>query len=134
VGNILLEKVHGENVDSNNIKSYKDKFKEQISDDLNLPNALSVLWEVIKDDKLNNSEKLNLIESFDSVLSLDLTSMEIRNHKNSDELWINKLIEERNAARKAKDWVRSDEIRNTLFSKGIELLDTKQGTNWKYRI
>ena len=52
---------------------------------------------------------------------------------NLSEEEILKLIEERNAARKAKDWKRADEIRNDLLSKGIVLEDTPSGTHWKLK-
>ena len=50
---------------------------------------------------------------------------------NTDEEEINKLIEERNAAKKEKNYKKADEIRNRLLSMGIEIMDTPQGVKWK---
>jgi cysteinyl-tRNA synthetase len=133
VGNIIKNKFLEETMDMQKIQNYKGKFIAQISDDLNLPNAFSVLSEVIKEETLNNSEKIYLIQDFDRVLSLDLTTVGIKSVENDDEAWIEELIEERNAARIAKDWSRADEIRVSLLQKGIELIDTKEKTTWKYK-
>lgn len=118
-------------VDKDNIEDislYIDKFKEFLSDDLNTANALSLVYEVLKSN-LNDSSKLEFIRIADQVLSLDL----INNNKElEDEEYILKLIDERNKAKKNKDYELADSIRSDLLDKGIELIDTKEGT--KYRI
>ena len=60
------------NIDKNKVKKYKIDFEDCLRDDLNTANAITVLYEMLKADDLNNNEKLNLIEDFDRVLSLDL--------------------------------------------------------------
>ncbi|MDP4089112.1 MAG: cysteine--tRNA ligase [Bacillota bacterium] len=132
VRNIAESRNENETIDTVELKAYKDKFINQISDDLNLPNAFSVLSEVIRDGKLNNSEKLYLIEDFDRVMSLELsTETEIKS--SIDSHWIEQLVEERNQARKEKNWARADEIRNLLLEQDIEIVDSKEGSTWRYR-
>lgn len=122
-----------ERLDESKINLYKSEFAEQISDDLNMPNALTVLSKVIKDNQLTNREKYTLIVDFDKVLSLELTKKSRENDMKVDEDLINKLIKERNEARKNRNWIRADEIRDELQAMDIELIDSKLGTEWKIK-
>ncbi len=132
IKNIVEGKTNEEVVDKSKIKEYQDKFATQIGNDLNIANAFTVLAEVIKDNILNNTEKVYLIEDFDKVFSLNLTiDEEITNSDNVDEGYIQMLILERNKARNEKNWVRADEIRNILLESNIELVDSRDGTIWK---
>lgn len=122
------------NIDAEKIKAYDDKFIKEISDDLNMPNALTILSEVIKAKDLNNTEKFELIKKFDKVLSLDLEKAELpKVEVNVDEELVNRLIVERNEARASKNWARADEIRKELSDMNVELLDSKEGTTWKVK-
>ena len=114
------------------INIYKEKFSSFISDDLNIANAFTVLFDVLKDNELNNSEKAILIEDFDKVFSLNLMTIE-KEVTNVNEELINNLIIERAQARESKNWTRADEIRNEFIAMNIELLDTKEGTTWKVK-
>jgi len=114
------------------IVSYKEKFSSFISDDLNIANAFTVIFDVLKDSDLNNKEKSILIEDFDKIFSLNLMTIE-KETTDVDEELINNLIVERNAARKSKNWARADEIRDEFIAMNIELLDSKEGTNWKVK-
>lgn len=132
VKNIVEGKRTDEIVDNGKVKEYQDRFAAQISDDLNIANAFTVLFDVLKDDSLNNTEKLYLIEDFDNVFSLDLTQTEgINNSSDIDKKSIRKLILERDTARSEKNWARADEIRNILLDSNIELVDSKEGTTWR---
>ncbi|MBU3099145.1 MULTISPECIES: cysteine--tRNA ligase [Clostridium] len=111
---------------------YKEKFSLFISDDLNIANAFTVLFDVLKDIELNNKEKSILIEDFDKVFSLNLMIIE-KETTDIDEELINNLIVERNAARASKNWARADEIRDEFIAMNIELLDSKEGTTWKVK-
>ncbi len=115
------------------VNDYRTKFSKEINDDLNIANAITVLWEVIKDNKLTNREKLFIIEDFDKVLSLDLLKEDKSKKDNENIDLIEKLIAERSEARNNKQWTKADEIRNKLNEMNIELLDTKEGTTWKKR-
>lgn len=131
---ILKELDENQTVNDEKINSYKQKFLEQICDDLNIPNALTVLQDVIKDETLNNMEKVVLIEDFDKVFSMDLLVVETEGTTPEvDEELINKLIAERNEARASKDWAKADEIRNKLLEMNIEILDTREGTSFKVK-
>lgn len=122
-----------ERLDVNKINTYKNKFIEQIRDDLNMPNAFTVLSDVIKDNELTNKEKHTLIMDFDKVLSLELTKAFEEDDIKVDEELVNKLLEERNEARKDKNWARADEIRDELQTMNVEIIDSKDGTNWKIK-
>jgi len=134
IKNIVEGKMKEETIDKSKVKEYQDRFAAQISDDLNIANAFTVLSEVIKDNTLNNAEKIYLIEDFDKVFSLNLTlAEEINNSDNVDEEYVQMLILERNKARMEKNWARADEIRSTLLENNIELIDSKDGTTWEIK-
>jgi len=132
IGTILTNIDETNNINKELISGYQEKFKTQISDDLNIANAFTVLNEVIKDGELNNKEKAFLIEDFDKVFSLNLMTIE-KEVIEVDEKLINHLIEERNIARKEKNYKRSDEIRAQLLDMNIEVLDSKEGTSWRVK-
>ena len=114
-------------------KQYKNKFQSCLEDDLNTANAISVLYEVLKDD-LTDYTKLQLIMDFDTVLSLNLYSEE--NNITIDEFLlehINEMIEERNEAKKNKDYAKADFIRNSLLDEGVILKDTREGTTFEIK-
>jgi len=132
IGTILTNIDETNNMNKELISGYQEKFKTQISDDLNIANAFTVLNEVIKDGELNNKEKAFLIEDFDKVFSLNLMTIE-KEAIEVDEKLINHLIEERNIARKEKNYKRSDKIRAQLLEMNIEVLDSKEGTSWRVK-
>ena len=109
---------------------YQNKFKEALGDDLNTAEALTILFDVLKLDT-NNKTKLYLIEDFDKVLSLDLLKEEEIDSETLD--YINKKIEERNEAKKNKDYALADSIREELQSKGIYIKDTREGTTFEIK-
>ena len=112
-------------IDQAKFEQYNDCFKEALSDNLNTSNALTVLYNVLKDD-INNNTKLALIESFDKVLSLDL----LKEDKVDNDLdnYVKEMIEKRKSAKMNKDFALADSIREELLSKGIALKDTREGT------
>ena len=114
-----------EEVEESIIQEYKTKFQEAINDDLNIPVAMSVIWDVVKNP--NKSKKLaKLLLNFDEVLGVDI-------QKESEEKTlelpeeIKELIEKRKEARLNKDWASSDLIRDELKEKGYVVKDTKEG-------
>ena len=129
----ILTSIDGKDeISGEKVSIYKEKFSFCISDDLNIANALTVLFDVLKDDELNNKEKGILIEDFDKIFSLDL--MKVQNEDTDvDVELIKRLIIERAEARTSKNWARADEIRNEFIDMNIELLDTKEGTTWKVK-
>lgn len=131
IRHVWENRTKGEQIDESKIKNFKDKFIAKISDDLNIPNAFSVLSEVLRNGELNNSEKYYLVQDFDKVLSLELDEDKKFSSGDSNAQWIQKLIDERNKARKDKNWTRADEIRNLLLEENIELVDSREGTTWR---
>ena len=107
---------------------YVHKFKEQLENDLNTANAITLLYDVLKDSELNDKTKLELIKSFDTVLSLDLIQEKVQREDHDE---IMKKIEERNKAKKNKDFELADKIRNELLEQGIILVDSREGTTYK---
>ena len=116
-------------LDNNKFEEYNNKFKEEISNDVNTANALTVLYDLLKDDKVNNTTKLELISNFDKVFSVDL----IKTNEVDEKLlkYINEKIEERNTAKQNKDYAKADAVRNELLEKGIQLKDTREGTTFE---
>ena len=107
------------------IEGYKEEFTESINDDLNMPKALAVLWAVAKDKELNDHEKYSLIIDFDEVFGLDLKNAKEIAYEIPSE--ITDLINQRQEAKKAKDFAKADEIRNKITSLGYAVDDTSTG-------
>ena len=121
-------KVEGE-LQKDLFDKYNNLFIEYMSDDLNTANALTVLYDVIKDDELTGKTKIELINKFDEIFSLDLTKKD--NIDTDLEEFVNSKIAERNEAKKNKDFAKADSIRDELLEKGIKLLDTREGTKFE---
>jgi cysteinyl-tRNA synthetase len=120
----------GENTEVFN--KFKNDFEQCLKDDLNTANAITVLYEMLKADNLNNNEKLSLVEDFDKVLSLSLLKEEEKDDVHEDlAAYIEEMIQKRKEAKKSKDFRLADQIRAELLEKGIMLEDTRQGVNWK---
>lgn len=116
-------------------QSYIAKFDERMDDDCNTADALSVVFELVRFANTNITEDstkaaakavLDVLTELTDVLGLILFPK--KETLDSD---IEALIEERQAARKAKNFKRADEIRDQLLKEGIQLLDTREGVKWK---
>ena len=110
------------------VSVYQEKFKGYLNNDLNTASCLTLLYDVLKDNELTDFSKLYLIEDFDKVLSLSLIEEETNEEVDEE---IMKKIEERNEAKKNKDFALADKIRDELLEKGIKLLDTREGTKYE---
>ena len=114
----------------NSIKDeYKEQFLKAINDDLNMPLAMSIVWEVARND-CKSKELADLMLEFDKVLGLDLINSENYIKGQSDiEIpnEIKELLEKRKVAREEKNWALSDEIRDKIKNKGYIVKDTKEG-------
>ena len=110
------------------ISKYKSLFTNELENNLNTANALTVLYDVIKSD-INNNTKLYLIRDFDKVLGLNL----IMEEEIDKELltYINDSINRRNEHKKNKEYELADKIRKELEEKGIILKDTREGTTFE---
>ena len=122
--NLVLEHKDAPNKTKEEVlESYEDQFVAAISDDLNIPLALGVLWKMLKSEEKSNDIFL-LAKKFDSVFSLDL-GKETKADEIPEEIL--NLANQRKIARENKDYAKSDEIRNLISSKGYTILDTKEG-------
>ena len=115
------------NVDLEGSKKYMEQFKTALENDLNTSAAITTLYDTLKSE-LNDSTKIYLVSEFDKVLGLNLLVKE--NNKIDTELqtYILEKIEERNNAKKNKDYALADQIRDELKDKGIIIKDTREGT------
>jgi len=104
-------------------QDYLIRFNERIQDDLNIPQALAILHEVIKAN-IESDEKLATIFEIDKVFGLGLASVEDTTYFEFPEE-ISKLIQERAVARNEKNWQLSDSIRDTLEEYGYRILDVQ---------
>lgn len=116
------------------LKNIEKKFDSAMDNDFEIAEALAAIFELVKEinalldaNKLNSADvkaTVELMAKFDSVLAVLAV-------KDGVDAEVEKLIAERNSARKNKDFKRADEIRQNLLKKGIELEDSKDGTIWK---
>ncbi len=113
------------NVNEEDYLVWDKKFMDSLEDDLNTANALTVLHDLLKSD-VNEGTKYKLVNKFDSILSLDLLKKDIKKIDNEEEIL--KKINERNEAKKNKNYELADAIRQELLDKGIVLKDTREGT------
>ena len=119
-------------IDKDVYETYINKFKEAIENDLNTSLMLTCLYDVLKEDT-NDFTKLEIIKSFDSVLSLDLLKNEEKEINEDLKQYIETKISERNIAKKNKDYETADNIRRELESKNIIIKDTREGTIYEVR-
>ena len=122
--------VDGSELDQEQIEVYRNKFKDSLADDLNTANAVTVLYDVLKSD-MNDASKLVLLREFDSVLSLDLFVSKKEEIDSELEAYVLSRIDERNEAKKNKDFAKADAIRDELLEKNIRIKDTREGTTFE---
>jgi cysteinyl-tRNA synthetase len=115
----------GEDAGSVEAKELDRRFRDAVTDDLDMPTALKVLNETVSAD-LPDPEKYALLAGWDAVLGLDLDRLAQEGFVVPPE--VQALIDERDEARRQKNFGRSDEIRNRLTAMGWEVMDTSSGT------
>ena len=104
-------------------QEYKNKFTEYINDDLNTPRALSLLWDVTKDENMSDGDKKATILDFDKVLGLGFEFIQ----KEKVPTEVIELLKQREKARKEKDFKMSDELRAKINALGFEVKDVPEG-------
>lgn len=101
------------------------RFHQAINDDLDMPTALTIMWELVNSD-ISFDAKRATMNMFDTVLGLELADYTFAELTAEEE----QLIELRQQARQNKDWALADQLRDELLDKGVEVKDTPQGTEW----
>ena len=112
---------------SQEARRVRDAFHTAINDDLDLPTALSITREVARNNRISSAERVRLLLDFDRVLGLRLDTVKPKARRAlSDEAL--ELVRQRDEARVARDWKRSDRLRDRLKELGFEVRDTPKGT------
>ncbi|MBR1629302.1 MAG: cysteine--tRNA ligase, partial [Lachnospiraceae bacterium] len=112
---------------------FTQKFEQAMEDDFNTADAIAAVFELVRfiNSHLENASAIFAKSLYERLFShCDVLGILIDAEKEILDEEIEALIEERNAARKAKDFARADAIRDTLLSKGIALKDTREGVQW----
>ncbi len=104
------------------LKSFKEKFLSAVNDDLNIPQAVALIWELLKSKEPDKDKKATLLD-FDQVLGLNLKAVK----KERIPAEIKKIAEERQMVREQKDFNKADLLRQLSASKGYQIEDTKDG-------
>lgn len=110
------------------LPEYVARFDECVNDDLNMPRALAVIWEMVKSDAADADKKATLL-SFDDILGLDIAAWQPTIDEIPAEILA--LAEARQTARANKEWQKSDEIRDEVLAAGYEIEDTREGPKVK---
>lgn len=108
-------------------ETYRTKFNTYINDDLDTPKALALIWELVKDKNISEQSKKATLLDFDKVLGLGFDS--VRQEEVPEDILA--LVEEREKARKEKNWKKSDKLRDEIYRRGFEVLDTGKGSKVK---
>jgi len=107
-------------------QGFDERFRAAIASDLDMPAAVVVVNDLVRSPDVPGSEKYALLASWDDVLGLDIEREATIAWQPTDEM--RALIAERDAARAAKDFAASDELRDRLTAMGLEVMDTAEGT------
>ena len=120
------DEANGTPVQSEKVQAWKNKFTAAMEDDLNAPKALAITWEAVRSGELTAGEKLAFLEFADTILALDLFK---KPEAAACELpaEVAELLKARAEARGAKDWKKSDELRDAIARLGYVVKDTPQG-------
>jgi cysteinyl-tRNA synthetase len=122
----ILKKKKGEGKIS---RKYKERFEATLANDFNIPQALSILWDMLSDGEISNGDAYITALDFDNVLGLKLEeSVSSEAEIPSD---VQELVNQRSSAREDKDFEKSDELRSEIEKLGYEVLDTADGQKVK---
>jgi cysteinyl-tRNA synthetase len=111
------------------VLAYQERFRAAVDDDLDTPRALAILGELEADEALDPADRFRVVAGFDRVLGLDLAGA-------ADEklpAGAGELISKRERARADRDWAAADRLRDELAGIGVEVVDTRSGTQWRLR-
>ena len=119
-------------------------FFDRLADDFNTPQAFALAFDRVREINAAKADghitqaaiwasELRHVMSTINLLTQDPLAFLNQGQETADHAWIESCIQERHAARDAKNWARADEIRHELLEKGIELLDADGGTTWRMK-
>ncbi len=129
---IRLNEVEHEHIHASAEKRhYLSEFKEKINNDFDMPGAVALTWDLIKDESIPAKEKVKLMLDFDKVFGLGLQA--VLNMKNDEiiPVEVRALAEAREEARKSKDWDKADALRKEIEGRGYEVKDMDVGPEIK---
>ena len=109
--------------DREKLVKIEENFHKAINDDLNMPLAMSYVWEAARFER-KSPEVAKMLAKFDTILGIDIDKQEEQKEIPQE---ISELLEQRRKARENKDWAKSDEIRDLIAEKGYIVKDTKNG-------
>ena len=122
----IRQAAQGKSAETEKSRAWKEKFTAAMEDDLNAPKALAVTWEAVRSAELTAGEKLDFLQFADTILALDLFAA-VPADSQPLPAEVETLLEERARARAAKDWKKSDELRDAIAQAGYLVKDTPQG-------
>jgi cysteinyl-tRNA synthetase len=111
-------------------REYLNDFEAHAAEDLNMPRCLADLWTLVRDPSVEPAQKLGGALAMDRILDLGLSEAREQEVKVDPE--VRALLDEREQARKSRNFKRSDEIRALLLQKGIEVQDTPKGPKVRF--
>ena len=127
----LISTLSGYPEDGAIIPAYNERFLAYINDDLDLPKAVALSWDLLKDDKYSDADKRATILDFDRIFGLNLDAVRnIEEEKIPAE--VTALAEARKEARKNKEWKKADALRKEIESRGFTVMDTEAGFGIKH--
>jgi cysteinyl-tRNA synthetase len=112
-------------------QGYVDRFVEPVNDDLNMPRAVAVTWDLVRSDLPASTKKATLLQ-FDKILGLRLAEWQPTEEAAPDEIMA--LVQQRQQARAEKRWKDADALRDQVTAAGYEIEDTPQGPRIKRRL
>ena len=127
--NNLYQEVSSMGEAKNVVPKFETAFQETIDDDLNTPQALAVVWDLVKNDEVASGDKLATLFKFDQILGLNLEAIWKSARKIPQA--VEKLVAERETARQEKNFTKSDELRKQIETSGYLLEDTVDGYKLK---
>ena len=138
--NFLLKSAQGELTEEEEkllqeAKGFITAFDEAMDDDFNTADAVTAIFELVKFANTNATETSSkaFVQALkeEIIMLADICGLIVEKKEEILDTQIEELIQERQEARKAKNFARADEIRDTLLAKGILLEDTREGVKWK---
>ena len=112
-------------------RKYLDSFRSSVFNDLNTPQALAVMWEMLGDNEISNFDKYRLLLNFDNVSGLKLDKIQPEKIEVDREIY--QLLKKREDARQDRNWKKADKLRGEIYNSGFIIEDTPEGPRLKKR-